>query len=154
MKIYIGSDHRGFNLKEGLKHWLTENGYEFEDVGADSYNPEDDYPEFAQEVAKRVAQSDPLSQPRGIVACGTGVGVDIVANKFNDVRSGLGINATQVKSARSDDDINVLAIAADVVSEDEAREMVKTYLETQYVDAARHARRIQQIEDIEKNDQK
>ncbi len=147
MKVYIGSDHRGFALKENLKQWLVENNFEHEDVGAHELDPSDDYPVYAGKVAEKVA-SEP-ENARGIVICGSGVGVDIVANKFNGVRAGLGMNVQQVSSARRDDDINVLALASDEINEQTAKEMIKTFLETKFDQAERRTRRLEEIKDIE-----
>ncbi len=110
MKIYLGADHRGYKLKEVVARFLFEKGYTFEDMGADSYKADDDYPFFAEKVASMVGY-DP--QSRGILFCGSGVGMNIVANKFDNVRCGQGINKIQVQSARKDDDINILSLAAD-----------------------------------------
>lgn len=149
MKIYIGSDHRGFALKEKIKKYFYENGIEYEDLGAYELDPMDDYPIYAERVAEKISGALKNEEDaRGILLCGSGVGVDIVANKFEHIRSGLGINAEQVRSARKDDDINVLAIASDETSENEAREMVKAFLETEFEPSEKHARRLNEIEEI------
>ena len=152
MKIYIGADHRGFKLKEEIKKYFYENGIGYEDLGAYEFNPTDDYPIYAERVSNKVSEGIKEAQDsRGILICGSGVGVDIVANKFEHIRSGLGINTEQVKSARRDDDINVLAIAADEASENEAREMVKAFLETEFEPSKKHTRRLDEIEKIEQD---
>src|SRR3989304_7052651 len=110
MLIFIGSDHRGFRLKEILKQFLAREGYEVVDKGNAVYDEKDDYPDFAKEVAGGV-NADPGLR-RGILICGSGVGVDVVANRFPRVRSGLAISSDQVFAARHDDDINVLSLAA------------------------------------------
>ena len=100
MKVYLGADHRGFKLKEELKTWLLENDIAGEDLGADKLNPNDDYPIFAEKVARSVsADLEKNLKSRGIVMCGSGVGVDIVANKFHHVRSGLAISPKQIEEA-------------------------------------------------------
>ena len=147
--IFIGADHRGFPLKEAIKNWLTQNNYQVEDLGAESLDPDDDYPIYAEAVAKRVSASDPLHEDRGIVICGSGVGVDIVANKFDKVRSGFGMNSEQVKAGRRDDNTNVLALPADEIDEPTAIEMVKAFVETQYEEADRRNRRLEEIKEIE-----
>ncbi len=151
MTIFIGADHRGYNLKETLKNFLTQNNYQVEDMGAETLDPDDDYPIFAEAVAKRVSASDPLHQDLGIVICGSGVGVDIVANKFDHVRSGFGMNVDQVRSGRRDDNTNVLALAADNIDESTAIEMVKAFIETDYEEADRRNRRLEEIKKIENN---
>ena len=151
MRIYIGADHRGFNLKETLKHFLSQEKISFQDVGAFELDPNDDYPVYAQKVAESVSNDSRLGKEnRGVVICGSGVGVDIVANKFNGVRCGLGMNVEQVRSARRDDDINVLALASDDTDEQSAIEIVKTFLETEFEKSKKHERRLEEIEKIEK----
>lgn len=144
MKVFIGADHRGFSLKQSLKQWLSENNVQHEDVGAHELDPNDDYPQYAQKVAEQVGQGG-----WGIVICGSGVGVDIVANKFDGVRCGLAVNKEQIEAARKDDDINVLAIAADTTSEADAKEMVSAFIDTAYEASEKHARRLEEIKEIE-----
>ena len=133
MKVYLGADHRGFKLKEELKTWFLENKISVKDLGAFEHNPDDDYPLFAQKVARNVAGDLKKNLGvRGIVICGSGVGVNIVANKFNHIRSGLALNAKQVGQARKDDDINILAIPSDFVNEEEAKKIVKIFLKTPF----------------------
>ena len=143
--IYIGADHRGFELKEHLKEFFDELGFDYEDMGAAEYNQTDDYPEFAKAVAEHILHPD----DRGIVICGSGVGVDEVANKIAGVRCGLAINKDQIKSARHDDDINCLALAADHTNEEMAKEIVKIFLDTEFSGEERYKRRIHEIADIE-----
>lgn len=146
MKVYIGADHRGFSLKEELRPWLEEQAHEVTDVGAETYKDGDDYVDYARAVAKSVS-SDTGS--RGIILCGSGVGVDIAANKIDGIRSGLGFSAEQVKSARNDDDINVLALPADTVNLDQAKEMIQTFLTTPFAHIDRYERRIEKLKKIE-----
>ena len=146
--IYIGADHRGFELKEKLKEFFDELIFEYEDVGAFSNDPQDDFPEFAAKVAKSIVDLD----DRGIIICGTGVGVDEVANKFPGVRCGLAINKEQIRAARHDDDINVLALAADYMSEEDTKKVVKIFLDTDFSGKERHKRRIHEIEEIESDE--
>ncbi len=150
MKVYIGADHRGFKLKEELRTWLLENKIAGEDLGAFEYDPEDDYPLFAQKVAKNVgADLAKNLKSKGIIICGSGVGVDIVANKFKHIKSGLAFNAGQVKEARKDDDINILAIPSDFINEEEAKKIVKIFLETKFSGEGKKIRRLGEIEKIE-----
>ncbi len=125
--IYLGADHRGFELKERLKDLFDELDYHYEDMGAFSSDPNDDFPEYAKKVAEHLVHPD----DRGVVICGSGVGVDEVANKVPGVRCGLAINIQQIKASRHDDDINCLALAADHTSEDDAKEIVKIFLDTE-----------------------
>jgi len=151
MKIYIGTDHRGFALKEKIAKWLFNEGYKFEDVGANNFDQQDDYTVYAEKVASIVKSLSPSLSPRGILLCGSGIGVDVVANKFDGVRAGIGKSAKQIKAGRSDDDMNVLVIAADYTKEDEAKEMVKAFLETKFDEKTLHKRRLEDIARIEKN---
>lgn len=147
MVIYIGGDHGGFPLKEFLKIYLKNQGYETADMGNLHLDPQDDYPDFAAAVAKKVSM-DPNGS-RGILICRSGAGVDIVANKFRDVRSGMGISPDQVFHMREHDDINILSIASDFTAEADAQKMVNVFLETPYTGEARHQRRIDKISQIE-----
>ncbi len=142
--IYIGADHNGFSFKEKIKHWLTEWEYDYEDLGAFELDLNDNYPDFAKLVAESVSSED---LAKGIVICGSGVGVDIVVNRFQGIRCGLAIDADQIKSARQDDDINVLALAADETSEEDAQLIVKTFLETEFSGEEKYKRRIEEIDD-------
>jgi ribose 5-phosphate isomerase B len=143
--IYIGADHKGFELKEKLKEFFDELGFDYEDAGAFSHDPADDFPEFAAKVAKSILDQE----DRGIVICGSGVGVDEVANKVSGVRCGLAINKEQIRAARHDDDINVLALASDHTNEEDAKEIVKIFLDTEFSSEDRYKRRIHQIQDLE-----
>lgn len=143
--IYIGADHKGFELKEKLMELFDEMNFEYEDMGAFHNDPEDDYPEFALKVARSIIDQE----DRGIVICGSGVGVDEVANKVSGIRCGLAINKDQIRAARHDDDINVLALAADHTSEDDVKEIVKIFLDTDFSGEERYQRRIHEVEGIE-----
>src|SRR3990167_9269690 len=121
-KIFIGSDHRGFELKEKIKNWLSEWDYEFEDCGAHEYNKYDDYPDFATAVAKSVL-GHAVSKSRGILICGSGVGVTIAANRFKGIRAGLAINPNQIRDSVNDENTNILALSADYTPEAEAKEI-------------------------------
>ena len=143
--IFLAADHRGFPLKEKVKQWLVEWGYDYEDMGAFKLDPTDDYPIYAKKVAEGIVEPE----DRGILVCGSGVGVDEVANKFDGIRSGLAISKEQIQSARNDDNINVLALASDFISEEEAREIVKVFLDTEFADTERFNRRLKEVGEIE-----
>lgn len=150
MKVYIGADHRGFELKQGLVAWLKEEKVEHEDVGALALVSDDDYVDYAAGVAQMVSDDAKAGRDsRGVLICGTGVGVDVVANKFTGVRSGLCYSKDQVKLARNDDDINVLSLAADYIPLKDAIDMVRTFLETSFSEEERHKRRIEKISTYE-----
>ena len=143
MIIYLGADHRGFKLKESLKPYLKQAGYETVDLGNDHYDKDDDYPDFAVLVARKISE-DPQNA-RGILICGSGVGVDITANRFKNVRSVLGFSAEQARMSRNDDDTNVLSLAADFLSEEQAGEIVEAWLKTAFSGEERHRRRVKKI---------
>ncbi len=146
MNIFIGADHRGFNLKERIKLWLKERNYEATDLGAFDFNPNDDYTLYAEKVGEKVGADQ---SSRGILLCGSGIGVEIVANKINGVRAGLGKSADHVKMGRTNDDMNVLVMAADFTTDQEAKAMLFTFLETQFGGQERHVRRLEDIKKIE-----
>lgn len=148
MKIYIGADHRGFDLKEKIKKHLSPKDYELKDIGTYSFNPKDDYTIYAEKVGSLVGKD---KMAMGILLCGSGVGVDVVANKFDGVRSSIGKSRDQVKAGRNDDDMNVLVIAADYTKEEEAITMVETFLKTPFSGKKRYKKRLSDINKIEAN---
>lgn len=139
--IYLAADHRGFELKEKIKLWLRDWEYKFEDLGSGRLDPEDDYPDFAKRVAERLSQED-----RGIVICGSGIGVDIVANRKPGVRCGLGFSVEQVKAGRNDDDINCLALPAEYLTEEQVKAIVETFLKTEFSGLERMIKRLAKID--------
>jgi ribose 5-phosphate isomerase B len=147
--IYLGADHRGYKLKEKLKTFLKEEGYQFEDLGAHTINPSDDYPDNASLVAQKISEDPQNSQ--GILVCGSGVGVDIVANKIKGVRSSLVWLADKelVKRSRSHDGANVLALPADYITDEQAKTIVKIWLTTAFSGEDRHKRRLAKIAALE-----
>ena len=147
MNIYIGADHRGFELKGRLEAQLKDEGYTVIDVGDEKLIKEDDYTDFARAVAENVAQ-DP-AQRRGIVICGSGFGADIAANKVKGIRSALAMSPDHIYQGRHDDDVNVLAIAADFVDAGVVGNMLKVFLTTPFAKEERYARRLGKIADIE-----
>jgi ribose 5-phosphate isomerase B len=148
MKIYIGADHRGYELKEKIAKWLFEMEHVYQDLGAQNLDPHDDYTKYAEDVASLVAKNE---GSRGVLLCGSGVGVEVVANKFDGIRAAIGKDVLQIEAGRRDDDMNVLVIAADYTTEKEAKAMLIAFIETKYVDNARHERRLEEIEKIEAN---
>jgi len=148
MTIYLGADHRGFKLKETLKQLLQEAGYkDIVDLGNTKYDKDDDYPDFGIEVAKKVSL-DPKNS-RGILLCGSGVGMDIIANRYPNVRSVLAMIPDQATTSRKDDDSNVLSLGADFVSENEVKKIVTVWLQTDFSGEERHRRRLQKIDSID-----
>lgn len=147
MKVILGADHRGFALKEQLKLWLQQQGYEVIDVGSETVQPEDDYPVVSFALAERTVAEAP--DARGILCCGSGIGASIAANKVPAARCGLGISPAQVTAGRHDDDMNILAVAADFTSWESVQAMVTAFLETPFGSEPRYQRRLDQIRDRE-----
>ena len=146
MTIYLGADHRGFELKNQLKNWMENLGHHIEDLGAHEHILRDDYTEYATNVAKKVVDGQ---GGRGIVICGSGAGVDITANKIKGARSVLGFNVEQVKAARNDDNVNILSLASDFTLFEDAKILIETFLSTAYDPTDNHARRIEKIKNLE-----
>ena len=142
MKIYLAADHRGFEFKEKIKAWLGQKGNQVIDLGNDHYDPDDDYPDFARKLVERLT----LDQDRGILFCGSGIGVDIAANRFSSIRCGLGFLPEQIKYGRQNDDINCLALPADFLSFEEVKKVIIVFLETEFDGKEEHRRRIGKID--------
>lgn len=150
MKIYIGTDHAGFNLKEELKKYLSELGHEVIDKGAFEYDKDDDYPDFIALVAEGVAEAGPESveEVRGIILGGSGQGEAIEANRLLGIRTVVyyGGNLEIVKLGREHNDANILSLGARFVDLIEAKEAVKLFLETPFSGEERHIRRIVKLD--------
>lgn len=146
MRVYLGSDHAGYELKVALAHHLAGGGYEVVDVGPRRYDPDDDYPPYCLHTAARVA-ADPGSL--GVVIGGSGNGEQIAANKVPGVRAALAWSAETARLAREHNDANVVGIGARQHPLAEATEIVTTFLATRFSDGERHARRIAQISEYE-----
>ena len=143
MKIALGSDHGGFNYKEKIKNILFSQGVEVVDVGTNS-TESCDYPVFAKKVAGMVASGQ---VERGILVCGTGIGMSIVANKFSGVRAALCSDLFSAKATREHNDSNILCLGERVISEDLMLKIVGVWLNTPFSDDERHIRRISMIEE-------
>lgn len=145
MKIAIGSDHAGYELKELIKKHLQEKGFNIKDFGTNS-TESIDYPDFAREVGEAVATGD---FGRGILICGTGIGISIAANKIPGVYCGLVGDCFSAKAARWHNDTNVIALGARVIGPGLALEIVDIWLGTEFK-GGRHQKRIDKIIEIEK----
>lgn len=150
--IYLGADHRGFHLKEALKSYLLEAGYEVRDMGALELDVSDDYPDFANAVVRLVKED--LAHNKGILICGSGHGMDMIANKYKDVRAALCFNVSVAKQSREHENANVLALASDWLKEHDAVEITKTWLETEFGNAERNVRRLEKIKEVEEENLK
>lgn len=149
MKIYIGSDHQGFHLKEAVHAWLQSNHQDVEDVGDKILNPDDDYPQFAQRAAQRLLSSDE-NEPRAILICGGGQGMAIAANRFKGIRAAVVWDEHEAKMTRLDNDSNVLCLPARILDGDmnNVKNIITTWLETKFSGAARHQRRNQELDEV------
>lgn len=150
MKIFIGGDHAGFELKEKIIKYLTEQNYGIEDMGAFNLNQNDDYPDFIIPVAKAVSLN---KNSFGIVLGGSGQGEQIAANKIDGVRAieYYGGNLEIVKLGREHNNANVLSLGARFINEQEAMEAIKVFLNTKFSKEERHGRRLEEINKIEEN---
>lgn len=148
MKIFIGADHRGYEMKEKIARWLFEMEHAYQDLGAPSLEVGDDFTKYAEKVASQVVKNE---GSRGILLCGSGVGVEIMANKFDGIRAAIGKDVFQIEAGRNDDDINILVIATDYTEEKEAKAMLIAFLETKFSGKDRYVRRLEEIEKIEAN---
>ncbi len=146
MKIYIGADHAGFELKKKLKYFLKRLKYNVIDLGNKEFNKDDDYPIFAGRVALKVAKE---KNSLGILICGSGQGVCIAANKVKGVRAALCEHIKDAFTARNDDDCNVLCLQARGISLNENKKVVKKFLETEFEDNTRRKRRKLEIKRLE-----
>ncbi|MBI4411617.1 MAG: ribose 5-phosphate isomerase B [Deltaproteobacteria bacterium] len=144
MKIVLASDHAGFPLKKEVIGALKEIKASFEDLGCHSENSVD-YPDFASQVARKVSAGE---AERGILLCGTGVGMAITANKFKGVRAAAIGDLFTAKASREHNDLNVLCLGGRVVKPVVAREIVKTFLQTPFA-GGRHEKRVEKIKKIE-----
>jgi ribose 5-phosphate isomerase B len=147
MKVYIGADHRGFFLKKTLSEYLGRAGYEVINEGEHTRDPDDDYPIAAQRLVKDLLGSDD-KDAKGILICGSGQGVCMAANRFKGIRALLGYDRDAVKSARTDDDANVLCLPANVISGQDANILAETFLNTTFVPEPRYIRRIREMDDM------
>ncbi len=145
LKIAIGSDHGGFKLKEEIKKMLQEKEYDFKDFGTFSEESVD-YPDIALEVARAVQDG---SYDRGILICGTGIGIGIAANKLAGIRAALCHDTFSARASREHNNANILTMGERVIGPGLARDIVNVWLETGFA-GGRHARRVEKINDIEK----
>ena len=140
-RIPIAADHAGFEMKAKLESMLEKMGYEVQDLGATS-PASSDYPDFGHPLAREVSEGE---AKRGILLCGTGLGMSYVANRYPHVRAAVVWNSEIAELARRHNDANVLVLPSRYLSEGDAKAIVKTFLETPF-DGGRHERRVEKIE--------
>lgn len=148
-KIFLATDHAGFELKEKIKKFLINSGFEVDDAGADKFEANDDYPKYISLAAKKVSQT---KSSKGIIFGGSGQGEAMVANKINGIRAAVyyGNSLDIVKLSRLHNDANILSLGARFLEEKHAIEAIKLWLNTEFSNEERHKRRIKQITQIEK----
>ncbi len=147
MVIYIGSDHKGYQLKKEIVLMLKNGGYEVSDLGNVAQDENDDYPDFAAKVAERVSRD--IENAKGILICGSGVGMCVVANKFANIRAALVASSDQAFDSKNDDNANILCLGANYLSAEQAKKIVLTWSQTPFSEEERHTRRLQKIEQVE-----
>lgn len=165
MKIYLATDHTGFELKGKIKDFLQKGGYDIEDCGAFAYNKDDDYPDFISKAAEAVSKN---SEDRAIIFGGSGQGEAMVANKFSGVRAAVFYGSAipsrtadvtgrqsqdpyeMIRLTREHNDANVLSIGIRFIEDEEILKVVKLWLETPFTNEERHLRRIEKIKKLEK----
>lgn len=150
MKIIIASDHAGFNYKTLFLKDIQQQGYDVKDLGAFNTEP-DDYPDHAADVANAIINKE---GERGIIICGSGVGVSVAVNKFKGIRAGVCHDTYSARQCVEHDDVNVLCIGERVIGIELAREIIFTFLKASFSHAPRHQKRLNKINDIENKNMK
>jgi ribose 5-phosphate isomerase B len=141
-RIYVGADHAGFALKQKLVDELKRLGYEPVDVGPATCDPTDDYPDFAKPVAEAVSNG---IAPRGVLTCGTGLGMGFVANRYPRVRAAVVWSPEVAELSRTHNDANILVLPSRFVSDEEGLEILRRFLTTPF-EGGRHKRRVEKID--------
>ena len=139
-KIFLSSDHGGFELKEKVKNFLIDNNFEYEDLGCSSLEPVD-YPDYAKLLSKKIKDKN---NSKGILFCGTGIGISMAANRFPHIRAALCTSVEMASKSRKHNDANVLALGGRILEGNLALEIVKEFLHTDF-EAGRHSLRVDKI---------
>ncbi len=149
MKLYLGSDHGGFRLKEAVFAYLSKRGYDVEDVGDKELDPHDDFPEFAAIACVKVIGDEDID-PRAILICTGGQGMAMAANRFRGIRASVIWDEEEAKITRHDNDSNVLCLPARILEkdEDEWKAIIDRWIETPFAGAARYRRRNKQLDEL------
>lgn len=149
MRIAVASDHRGVDMKTKILDMVRTLGHEGSDLGAGSESESVDYPDFASEVAGAVSKGE---MDRGILICGTGIGMSIAANKFQGVRAAKVDDSLNAEMSRRHNDANVLCLSADLIGAESLERIIDTFIKTEF-EGGRHARRVEKIAEIEAGEQ-
>lgn len=144
--VYLGADHAGFGLKQSLKEHLERQGFVVEDLGAHELDQNDDYPQYAATVAQAVRKH---AGSFGLLVCGNAEGICIAANKFQDIRAGIGYSVEAAKTMRNDDDANILCLPGRLPTQDDPLEIADAFLATPFSKAERHVRRLEQLGELD-----
>ena len=139
-KIFLASDHGGFELKEKVKSFLIDNNFDYEDLGCSSLEPVD-YPDYAKLLSKKIKVKN---NSKGILFCGTGIGISMAANRFSHIRAALCTSVEMASKSRKHNDANVLALGGRILEDKLALEIVKEFLQTDF-EAGRHSLRVDKI---------
>jgi ribose 5-phosphate isomerase B len=145
VNVYLGADHKGYELKNIIREHLEHNKFKVEDKGALTFEKGDDYPKYAYIVATEILGDD---DGKGILVCGSGQGMAIAANKVRGIRAALVWSPAEARAARHDDDANILVLPADMIDTDTALAIVDNFLEQKFSGEERHQRRLDQIEKL------
>tara|TARA_B100000029_G_scaffold226927_2_gene224704 strand:+ start:3862 stop:4311 length:450 start_codon:yes stop_codon:yes gene_type:complete len=146
VKIALGSDHAGFEIKEEIKSFLTSLNIDFVDLGASEFDALDDYPDFAKNVGYSIRNGE---AEKGIIVCGSGVGASITANKIKGVRAGLCHDGYSAHQGVEHDDMNVLCIGSRIIGIELIKEIIISFINAKFSGEERHSRRLQKLLDIE-----
>ncbi len=145
MTIFIGADHRGFELKNKLIEYLQEKDTRVEDMGNYEYDANDDFPDYAKKVAQAVLQNP--EEYLGVVICGSGVGVSVAVNRYHGIVCALGFDGSQIESARKHDHVNILALPADYVDFEKAKNFIDILIKTKPDYGEKYIRRLRKLDD-------
>lgn len=145
VKVFIASDHAGFDAKEEIKKILKKYDYSFEDLGPDNGENSVDYPIYAQSLSQRVLAENAF----GVLICGSGTGMQIAANKVKGIRAAFSYDAYSAEMARKDNDANILTLRAREFDHSKYDEIIRTFLETKFSGLERHQKRIDELKDLE-----
>lgn len=146
MKIVIAADHAGFNLKAEVSLIIQNLGYQIEDLGAHAYDPNDDYPDFAELVGKAIADG---TASRGIIVCGSGVGASVAANKISGVRAAICHDTYSAHQGVEHDDMNVLCLGGKIIGIELVNEILEAFLSAEFSGEERHLRRLDKVLKLE-----
>jgi ribose 5-phosphate isomerase B len=145
MKLYIGADHNGYDYKRQIASFLTMSGHEVVDIGSDTLDPADDFPQFAGHLVQALrADADP--EAKGLLVCGSGQGMAMAANRCKGIRASLCWNTSEARASRNDDDANVLCLSARYLEIHDTEAIITTWLATPFAGAPRFVRRIKELD--------